>query len=126
MVIKMRKSIKDYLVSVFLIVMIVVRLCGDDNSVPWIGYISYLGLIIALGDLFYEIIAKYGETKRMGLFFVFCMVGATILVVGAGLIMTETITLSSKIVDILTPLTLFISLPHKLYIRIFGKLLKDR
>ena len=115
-------KIKNVLLSVFIVALIYIRSKSEDA--PWIGIISYMGFLLALGDLFYEVVYKYSNRVGIGFFILVCiLVGIGLIIVLAN-IFTEIIVLNEKKTDILTLLALLISLPHELYVGALGKIIK--
>lgn len=53
----MKGRIKDLFLIALLGTLMYLR--WKNETAPWIGLISYVGVLIALSDLFYECISKY-------------------------------------------------------------------
>lgn len=118
--------IKDVVIIFCLIELIRTRY-SSDKSAPWIGYVTYIGLLIAMYDLFLECILKYHHKRGFGAFIIICLFP----IINSMVIMMDIFTgarvLDSKTLDIYTLITLAISLPRKLYISLIGLILrKDR
>lgn len=118
----MKGKIKDVFLIAFLGTLMYLR--WKNEAAPWIGLISYVGVLIALSDLFYECISKYKNRVRIGFFVLISTVVGIILMIILANIFVGSIVLDAKIMDILTLLALAISLPHNFYIKLLGALLK--
>ncbi|MBQ3558422.1 MAG: hypothetical protein IJA07_02765 [Agathobacter sp.] len=120
----MKEVTKDILVFTFLASLIYLRINYADAS--WVGIVSYIGILIALGDLFSECVYEYRDRVGFGLFFWICILGAIILIVVCANIFVGQIVVDTIGMDVLTFLALIISLPHKLYVKLLGFLLKKK
>lgn len=117
----MKGSVKDILLVAFIGTLIYLR--WKSETVSWIGLITYIGVLIALADLFYECILAYRNRTGIGIFIlVNCGIGIFLMISFAQAFAGDVI-IDSKMTDILTLVTLVISLPHELYIRFIGVLL---
>lgn len=114
---------KDLFLIVFLVTLIWLRWKSDDAS--WMGLISYVGVLIALGDLFFTSVLKYKDRNGISYITVFGIAVGIILIIVLGNVFEGTIILDTKLIDILTLLALAISLPQNFYIRILDVLLKE-
>ena len=118
----MKGRIKDLLLIAFLGTLMYLR--WKNEEAPWIGLTSYVGVLIALGDLFYEGISNYKNRAGIGIFVLLSVAGGIILVILLANIFVGSIVLDAKDMDILTLLALAISLPHELYITKLGLIFK--
>ena len=109
------KQIGKWSIFVFLLVLLVTRLFLDSKQSEWIQLISFLGVIIALTDLYGNVYRENYTKDKFRIISGLAMVLATgLMLVFAGMIM-KLIVLGSKGNDILTILALLISLPNDLY-----------
>ncbi len=119
----MKKIIVDLLTLVFLIIIIVLRILDRDSGV--IGILTYVSILIALYDLYVKVEKEFFEYGKSFLevrgCFILIEISGTILF---ALIVVKVITLSSKIVDLLSIIALLISLPGELYCFLIGKFIK--
>ena len=120
----MRGRIKDLLLITFLGTLMYLR--WKNEGTQWIGLISYVGVLIALSDLFYESISNYKNRAGIGIFVLVGVIGGIILAILLANIFAGSVVLDAKIMDILTLLALAIGLPQNLYIKILGTVLKKK
>lgn len=119
-------KIKDILIVVFIGTLIYDRVVGAAETVAWIGLVSYIGVIVALGSLFADCINTYIGKRNIGVFIIFCIVVAIILTIKMARI-AEGKELPTNIDnDVYTLLALLISLPQKLYVSLIGLVLPKR
>lgn len=109
---KMSDSIlRDQVVFFCLLTLIVVRIV--ITSVTWMGIVSYIGLVIAIWDFYKDIedefifYAKFYTVRG-----VFILLFIVLMILGI-LMIISIISIDDRIVDVLTLLTLLISLPKK-------------
>lgn len=114
--------IKDIAILVCIIELIRIRYFSV--SVDWIAHVTYIGLMIAMYDLFLECILKFHHKKGFGIFLIVCLFPIINSIVAITDIFTGVRVLSPKTIDIYTLITLAISLPRKLYISLVGIILK--
>lgn len=92
--------------------------------VEWMGIISYIGLTIALWDLYKDIEEDYCCYEKP--FYIFRGIYILIFLISAVLgvlLFVKILKITSKISDLFTLLTLLISLPRKLVCTTIGKLI---
>lgn len=117
----LRTGVKDIFVVVFLATLIIIRIISNNSF--WIGLISYISVLIALVDLFYEIVITYKKRRGISIVLIIGVLIGIILVVVLACLLTNVITINPVIVDILSIFALMISLPHKLYVCLLGLIL---
>lgn len=113
----------DFILSVFLIVFIAIRLFNDVDNI-WFQGIECLSLCIATIDLYVVARSHLFRCKYYKTF-----VGITILLTFIFLIMTMLVVfkvfyLSEKGQDIITLTTLLLSVPRQFHIKLLKKILK--
>lgn len=119
------QHIKDLAIIVFIIELIRNRYSAEEVS--WIAHVTYIGLIIAMYDLFLECVFKFYRKKGFGIFLLICLFPITKSMILIADIFTGVLVLDTTTIDVYTLITLAISLPHKLYISLIGLILnKDR
>lgn len=108
----MKKSdsiLRDQVVFFCLLTLIVVRVVF--TSVTWMGIVSYIGLMIAIWDFYKDIedefifYAKFYTVRG-----IFILIFIVLMILGV-LMTINIIPIDSRIADVLTILTLLISLP---------------
>lgn len=119
----MKGRIKDLFLIAFLGTLMYIR--WKNEKAPWIGIISYAGVLIALSDLFYECVLKYKNRIGIDFFVLISIVVGVVLMIILANVFVGVIELDAKSMDILTLLVLLISLPHNFYIKLLGVLLKN-
>ena len=119
----MNRRLKDILLFFFLVTLMIQRwMAGEDNA-PWVGTVVCMGVLVAAGDLLVECCSRYYKRKRMGLLLL-AATGIGIILVGViSSVFTEKIMLNNRSMDMLTLVTLLISLSHSLYLDIVGMIL---
>lgn len=118
--------LKDLFVAIFILALINIRRLNLQKKVNWIGLVTFLGVLIALGDLFYECLYTYRRHRhelKMIVFLLLCLVCSSFLLYTAAKIYTGVIVLTEAQNDICTLLALLITLPHSLYVKLLGLLL---
>lgn len=122
---KIQYNIMFYIVIVVLATLIVVRWILPEESHAWIDFINYAGLVIAVLSLFFDLYHAYQDCRKIyrviGFFTIFL---AALSIVGV-LIFTDILVLDAKGNDIIMLVTLLVSLPAQLYVRLMGKHLKN-
>ncbi len=107
--------------SIFVLMVVRIFLKENDN---WIEFINIAGLMIAFIDLYNNTKHSYSDAKNIdfctGLFIIIICV----LIVFEVTVLLEIININEKVSDLIMLLTIFISLPKPLYVRIIGKKIK--
>lgn len=114
--------IKDIAILVCIIELVRIRCFSID--VDWIAHVTYIGLMIAMYDLFLECILRFHRKKGFGIFLIVCLFPIINSIVTLTDIFTGVRVLDIKTIDIYTLITLAISLPRKLYISLLSIILK--
>lgn len=119
----MKKIVIDLLTFVFLVIIIVLRILEKDSGI--IGTLTYVGILIAVYDLYLKVAKEYSD---YGVYF-FEIRGCFILlevlgIIFLALIIVGAITLSSKMIDVLSVIALLVSLPGELHCFLIGKFIK--
>lgn len=109
------KKIGKWCVFVVLLALLIGRLFMSDEQSKWIQGIGFIGVIVALVDLYANAYKQNRKKDKFKIIIGLAVVVATILmVIAAGMIM-DIIVLKSRGNDVLTILSLMISLPSELY-----------
>lgn len=122
----MSKFFYKLCVAVFILVLIICRIFLKDENLIWIGFISCLGVIVALVDLYnavHNICIKNNNNKSytvIGSFVVAMIFGIVLL----ALSFTGIIVINNKWNDILSLITLLITLPQDFYCDIIKEYIK--
>ena len=119
----MKKIVIDLLTTVFLGIIIILRILEKDSGI--IGTLTYVSILIAVYDLYVKVEKEYSDyginfLEIRGCFILFGVLGMILL----ALIIVGVITLSSKMIDVLSIIALLISLPGELHCVLIGKFIK--
>lgn len=109
-------KLKEIFIFVFLLTLILLRFLPMTENTTIIKLIGYIGVLVALVDLYYDANEIYGEEDKFnvirGLFCVITILSAILL----ALLFMNKISINNMWSDIFTLLALLISLPKKLYL----------
>lgn len=109
-------KLKEIFIFVFLLTLILLRFLPMTENTTIIKLIGYIGVLVALADLYYDANEIYGEEDKFnvirGLFCVITILSAILL----ALLFMDKISINNMWSDIFTLLALLISLPEKLYL----------
>ena len=119
----MKKIVIDLLTTVFLGIIIILRILEKDSGI--IGTLTYVSILIAVYDLYVKVEKEYSDyginfLEIRGCFILFGVLGMILL----ALIIVGVITLSSKMIYVLSIIALLISLPGELHCFLIGKFIK--
>ena len=116
------QHIKDIAIIVCIIELMRIRYSTEE--VTWIAHVTYIGLMIAMYDLFLECVLKFYRKKGFGVFLIICLFPVINSIVAITDIFAGVRVLDTTTIDIYTLITLAISLPRKFYISLIGLILK--
>lgn len=109
------KSINKWCIFALLLALLIARFFLTNEQSKWIQFVSYFGVVIALGDLYSKTYKKNHEKDKFNVIKgAAILVAILLMIIAAGMII-NVIVLNSKGNDILTILALLISLPNELY-----------
>lgn len=109
------KRIGKWCVFVVLFILLLGRIVVSDEQSKWIQGVGFIGVVVALVDLYANAYKQNSQKDKFKVISGLAIIIATILMfIAAGMIM-NIIVLQSKGNDILTILSLLISLPSELY-----------
>lgn len=115
-----KKNIINVAVIFILFSSIIVRLFLSDDNNTWINVINFIGIIMAWLNLHFDIYNEYHGYKKFNFFTGISAIVVIIMSVIAVLIFFNIILVTSKFDDIITLLTLLISLPSEFYKKLIG------
>lgn len=121
---KSKKLIRDIVVAAVLITLIFARVILSEENCLWINAINFAGIIMACVSLYVDIFNECRKLEKINLFTGVCVCILAILVVVEVLVFLNIIKFSTRWNDVITLLVLLISLPSKLYTKVFAKILK--
>lgn len=104
-----------FCIAVFLLVLIICRLCVSEENCLWISMISFIGVLVSVVDLYNSIKLECKKSKKSHpiiLSFVFLIL---VFIVILSLMFTNVIKVDNKWNDIFTLLALFVGLPKDIY-----------
>lgn len=112
------KYIMDIGIVVTLVILIVIRLVVDEG--PWMVGIQYIGLMIAIIDLTYNVLSIMKQSRHFKKFLIISLVIIIFSIVPSilgslGLVKTFA---DTKAMDIISLITLMISLPQNFYLKL--------
>lgn len=125
MIDKTKSQLMEIAEIALLVTLIVIRVLISSDENTWISLLNYLGLIIAVVSLYLEIHEEYSSYRKLDLVTGVFAVLLIILVVLAGLILTEIIVLNTKCNDIILLLTLLVALPARFYKRLIARAITE-
>lgn len=107
----MKKIVIDLLTTVFLGIIIILRILEKDSGI--IGTLTYVSILIAVYDLYVKVEKEYSDyginfLEIRGCFILFGVLGMILL----ALIIVGVITLSSKMIDVLSIIALLTKTSH--------------
>lgn len=113
----------SFIVAFVLFLLIIFRLLFKIDNY-WIQVINLIGLLLAMFDVFVNVKRIYQKRKKFNLFtgFYFTII-LTIIVLIVSVIF-HYFNINEKWSDLITLITIFISLPEPLHIKMIGKILK--
>lgn len=120
------KTLKDLFIFILLITLIITRifLDGEDNIL--IKSMGYVGIILALVDLYIDAESLYEKNDKFGIIRGVSYALAPILAIVLVLFLTNIIPIDTMLGDIFTLAALLISLPEHLYLSLIGKYLNKK
>lgn len=109
------KKIGKWCVFVILFLFLIGRFFIPDEQCKWIQGLGFAGVVVALVDLYASAYKQNSKQDKFQVIIGLAIIIATILVIIAFGMITNFIVLQSRGNDILTILSLLISLPNELY-----------
>lgn len=119
-----RDKLKEFFVSIILLVLIFLRIVINSENNIFISSIGYIGVLIALLDLYIDANRTYGKYDQFNVIRGVCYVLMVPLAVLLVLFLTGIITINSTWNDVFTLSALLISLPEDLYLILIEKYIK--
>lgn len=114
------KSGRDICVSVFLIVIMILRLVTENTNL--FAFFAFISLIVAICDIYVEVERRYGyHRKRFLIVRGGFIVGGIFFAIIVAIMVIFRWNVSSLLVDELSILALFASLTKGLHCRLLGK-----
>jgi membrane-associated HD superfamily phosphohydrolase len=109
------KKIGKWCVFVVLFLLLIGRIVVSDEQSKWIQGIGFIGVVVALVDLYANTYKQNHQKDKFKVIIGLAVIIATLLmIIAVGMIM-NIIVLQSRGNDVLTILSLLISLPSELY-----------
>lgn len=109
------KKIGKWCIFVVLFLLLVARIVIPDEQSKWIQGIGFIGVVVALVDLYSNAYKQNHQKDKFKVIMGLAIIVATLLmIIAVGMIMNK-IVLRSRGNDVLTILSLLISLPSELY-----------
>ena len=121
---KGNKIIKDIVVFAVVFTLMIVRIFTPHENCLWINAINFAGVIIACIALYIDVFNECKGVEKINLFTGISVCILVVLVIIEVLVVINIIEFSVLWNDLITLFILLISLPTKLYTRIFSNLLK--
>lgn len=118
------KYIGQWCVFILLSLLLVGRFFLNDEHSRWVQYIGYMGVIIALADLYGNVYRKNHKEDKFRVIMGLAVVVAVVLMGIVVAMILDFIVLGNKENDLLTILALLISLPNDLYCKWISKYVK--
>ena len=119
-----KKNIKDIFVALILLTLIIVRVFVAGESCLWINAINFAGVIMACITLYIDTYNECKKLEKINLFTGICVCIFGVLIIMEVLVILNIIRFSTLVNDVITLLALLISLPSKLYTKVFLNILK--
>lgn len=121
----LKNNISNIVIMVFLLVFVFVRMFDNEESVPLVNAINFAGIMMAVISLMFEVYTECKDDEKIKFFIGLSIVIIIALLVVTTLILLSIISPSNKANDIITLVTLLISLPYKFHKKIICKILKN-
>lgn len=118
-----KKNIYDILIIAVLITLVIIRLFLRKNDCSWINAINFGGIIIAYASLYFEIFSACKKLEKINYYTGISVFILIVLVVIEVLVAFNIIKISSLGNDVITLITLLISLPAKFYKKLIAHML---
>ena len=118
-----KRNICDILIIVVLLTLIIIRIVLHDKECSWINAINFAGIIIAYASLFIEIYSENKTLEKINFFVGISVLILIALAVVEVFVILNMIKISTLGNDLITLITLLISLPVKFQKKIIVSIL---
>jgi hypothetical protein len=117
---------KDWILLVFLLFLTMCRAMLPEDQSNWISAVNFSGILLAAMDLYIIVYRKYGNKyDKFNIIVGVAMVVGAILIVVQGLVILNIIKFGRRADDIISLLTIAMSLPNNLYCTWIGNYIKN-
>lgn len=116
----------DFVIAFGLLILLIIRCCSDKTE--WIAIIQYLGMMIAYADFFVEINKALSERSQYKYIYLVLLVMALVMVTISLIAITMRVDcmVGPKALDLVTIITLFFSLPKKLFVEWLSEITEEK
>lgn len=121
---KAKKNTINIVVLFILLVLIVVRVFISDKNCNWISAINFSGVLMAWCNIHFDVYSEFNSYEKIHFFTGVSCTVIVVLAIITVLVLLEIIDFSIKTNDIITLITLLISLPCELHKKIIGSIIK--
>lgn len=120
------KKTFDFVIAFGLLILLGIRFCS--NEAEWIAIIQYLGMMIAYADFFVEINQELSERSKYKYIYLVLLVIALIMVIISLIAITVRVDcmVGPKALDLVTIMTLFFSLPKRLFVEWLSEITEEK
>lgn len=123
---KSKKNMINVAVVFVLLVLISIRLFISDENCNWISAINFSGILMAWANIHIDLYNELNNYEKIHFFTGISYFIIAILVIITILVLFGIISFTIRINDIITLITLLISLPCELHKKVLGSLIKRR